>query len=269
MSLLEAFVLALVQGVTEFLPISSSAHLVLLPWLIGWEEHGLLFDVVTNTGTLLAAVAYFRQDLLQIARQHFNGRRVEGRQEVPRRLAAKLAVATLPAVACALLFYSFLSGAARQPLLIAATSTGFGLLLWWADRRGRRQRRLADLGWLDACLIGCAQALALIPGTSRSGVTMTVGLWRGFERAEAARFSFLLAIPVGLLALAEQILEVLLGFSGEVEVLPLAVGFVVSAISAYFAIGALLRWLERQSMTPFVIYRLLLGGLISFVVCCI
>jgi len=268
MSLLQAFILALVQGLTEFLPISSSAHLVLLPWLLGWNEHGLLFDVVTNTGTLLAAVVFFRRELALSLGLAAPAEGAESRIGSPR-LAAKLLLATLPAVLCGLLFYDFLAGVARSPAVIATTSVVFGLLLWWADRRGRRQRQMEDLGWFEALGIGLAQALALVPGTSRSGVTMSLGLGLGLKRGEAARFSFLLAIPVGLLALAKQLLDLFLAPKVEIEMLPLMVGFGVSAITAYLTIGGLLRWLERQTMAPFVVYRVLLGALVGALICCI
>ncbi len=268
MSLMQAVILALVQGLTEFLPISSSAHLVLLPWLLGWNEHDLLFDVVTNTGTLLAAVVFFRRELILSLGLAPRVDGAEGRLGSPR-LAAKLLLATFPAALCGLLFYDLLAGVARSPAVIATTSIVFGLLLWWADRCGRRQRQMDDIGWLEALWIGLAQALALVPGTSRSGVTITLGLGLGLKRSEAARFSFLLAIPVGLLALAKQLLDLFLAPKVEVEMLPLVVGFGVSAISAYLAIGGLLRWLERQTMGPFVVYRVLLGALVGALVCCI
>ena len=243
MTLLEAILLGLIQGVTEFLPISSSAHLILLPFVLGWQDHSLHFEIVTNAGTLLAAVVYFRRDL--------GGAKPD--------LVRAVLLASAPILVVATLFYDWFATAARQPALIASTSIGFGLLLWWADRTAGRVRRLDSLTWRDGLWIGAAQALALIPGTSRSGITMTVGLALGFKRRAAARFSFLLAIPVGVLALAKDLLDLAQEQLPAAELASLAVGFVTAAVSAYLVIGWLLAWLRRQGMTLFVVYRVALG----------
>ena len=256
----QAIILALIQGVTEFLPISSSAHLILLPYVLGWEDQGLRFDVVTNAGTLLAAVVYFRDDLLVAGRQMLHSRLVAGVEPSHPGLGRAVLVASVPVLAAGFLFYDFFATVARQPVLIASTSIGFGVLLWWADHAARHVRRLRDVTWSDSAWIGLSQALALFPGTSRSGITITAGLFRSFERAEAARFSFLLAIPVGLLALIRDLWNLALG--GELpaaQILPLAIGFVTAAGSAYLVIGWLLAWLERQDLTLFVVYRIALG----------
>ena len=259
MPILRAVLLALVQGVTEFLPISSSAHLILVPYLFAWPDQGLAFDIATNTGTLLAVIVYFRRDLLDLARGLLrpDGDRVEGMP--PRRLLWALGIGTLPVAAAGLALSDWVGSAARDPRIIAATSIGFGLLLWAADRLGRRRRDLDSLTLSDALLIGLVQALALVPGTSRSGATMTAALALGYRRPAAARFSFLLAIPVGLLATGYDLLKVVLGKVPAGDLLPMAVGLVVAAVSAYLVIGGLLAWLERQTMTPFVVYRVLLG----------
>jgi undecaprenyl-diphosphatase len=260
MTLLQALVLALVQGITEFLPISSSAHLILAPYLFGWPDQGLAFDVATNTGTLLAVVVYFRRDLADLVRgllRPAEHGEVEGMPA--RRLLWALVLGTVPVAVAGLLLDDWVAGAARDPLLIAGTSIGFGLLLWAADRLGRRRRGLATLTLADAVLVGLAQALALVPGTSRSGVTMTAALALGYRRPAAARFSFLLAIPVGVLATGYDVLQVALGVVPAGDLAAMAVGLVVSAVSAYLVIGALLAWLERQTMTPFVVYRVALG----------
>lgn len=267
----EAFLLALLQGITEFLPISSSAHLILFPYILGWEDHALSFDVVSNGGTLLAAVIYFRHDLAR-AIGNFGPRVGQGlgslfgrRREAavgpstPPGLATVLIVASLPVMAVAFFFHDWFATTARQPLLIASTSIGFGLLLDWSERLGRQHRSLTDLGWWDSVVIGCSQALALIPGTSRSGITMTSGLMLGFEREEAARFSFLLAIPVGVAAFLRDGYEVWVDGSLQGEWLNLTIGFVISGLSAYLVIGWLLRWLSSRSLRPFVIYRVILG----------
>jgi len=259
MRLSEAVILALVQGITEFMPISSSAHLILLPYVLGWAEHGLTFDVVTNAGTLTAAVIYFRRDLWRTWREA--RRSFSLRAERPN-LALLTAAATLPVALVGLTFHGFFATGARSPLLIAATSIGFGLVLWWADATARARRDLDELGWRDAMLIGSAQALALVPGTSRSGITWTAGLFLGYNREDAARFSFLLAIPVGLLALAKDLVDLTRSGLETSALLPLVVGFFVAGISAYTTIGFLLAWVRRQRLTVFVVYRVLLGLLI-------
>jgi undecaprenyl-diphosphatase len=286
MTYTQAVVLALVQGVTEFLPISSSAHLVLVPYLFGWPDQGLGFDVATNTGTLLAVIVYLRRELAAVTRAGLRsltfgvrgagrqddsgggaaeapsgGAEADGRPRLPpeARLAWGIALATVPVAVAGLLAHDWVATAGRNPLLIAATSIGFGLLLWWADRAGARRRELESVTWGDAAFVGLAQALSLIPGTSRSGITITAGLARGLTREEAARFSFLLYVPVGVLAAGLELWD----FAGEgapvAAIGPTLLGFAVAAVAAYFTIGALLAWVRRQSLTVFVVYRVLLG----------
>ena len=261
MTLLQAIVLALVQGVTEFLPISSSAHLVLTSYLLGWRDQGLAFDVAVNTATLLAVVAYFRRDLAGLAAGVWSGGgEVEGMP--PRRLAAALIVGTVPVAAAGLALSDWFETAARDPRIIALGSIVFALALGAADWWGRRRRDLSTLGLGDAVLIGLAQALALVPGTSRAGITLTAALFLGFRRPEAARFSFLLAIPVGLLAAAWDGLKLLRGEIPAGDLVPMAAAFAVAAVSAYLVIGWLLAWLERRGLTVFVVYRIVLGAVI-------
>ena len=254
----QAILLGLIQGITEFLPISSSAHLIVLPFFLGWADHGLRFDVVTNAGTLLAAVIYFRHDLAAAVSQM---RASAGRAEPGRGpgLAWAVLVASVPILVVGLLFYDWFATVARQPALIASASIAFGVLLWWSDRTAGQVRRLGELTWRDCAWIGVAQALALIPGTSRSGITITAALFLGFERRHAARFSFLMAIPVGILALVKDLFDLTQGRPPAEELAQLAIGFLTSAVSAYVAIGWLLAWLRRQGMTPFVVYRVFLG----------
>ncbi|HUO86518.1 MAG TPA: undecaprenyl-diphosphate phosphatase [Thermoanaerobaculia bacterium] len=267
MTLLQAFLLALVQGVTEFLPISSSAHLILAPYLFGWRDQGLVFDVATNTGTLAAVMLYFRRDLAGLGRAFAGelggagGGTVEGMPA--RRLAAALVVGTIPVAVAGLLIDDWVGSAGRSALVIAAASIVFGIALGAADRLGSRARELATLTLRDALLIGGMQALALVPGTSRSGITMTAALMLGFHRPAAARFAFLLAIPVGLLVTGWDALQMLRGGgTAHPEWGVLVVGLVVSALSAYLVIGVLLAWLRRQTMMPFVLYRVALGLLL-------
>ncbi|MDX1501669.1 MAG: undecaprenyl-diphosphate phosphatase [Thermoanaerobaculia bacterium] len=245
-----AAVLGLVQGLTEFLPISSEAHLILTSRLLGWPDQGLTFDVSAHLGSLLAVIVYFRHDLVRIARQARSG----GRDS----LAARLLLATLPAAAAGALLGSWIAGPARSPVVIASSSIVFGLLLGWSDRQPQR-RALEPLSTKAALQVGAAQALALIPGTSRSGVTITAARLLGPSREEAARLSFLLAIPLGVLVAVKQAIDLAGAPPGGVEWGPLLIGFTVSAASAYLAIHWLLAWLRRQSLGLFVVYRVTLG----------
>ncbi len=257
---LHAIALALLQGFTEFLPISSSAHLILLPRLLGWEDQGLAFDVAVHVGTLSAVVLYFRRELVPMARDWARSL-VTRQQTQDSRLAWAVLWGTIPVGLAGLLFKGYIEGELRSELVIAAATIGFGLLLWWADAKGRGQRNEYSLGWRDILVIGIAQALALIPGTSRSGATMTAGLMLGLSREGAARFSFLLSIPVIVLAgglKAKDLIE---------EAVPvdwgaMIIGMVTSAITAYICIHLFLKLLERMGMLPFVIYRMALGGVL-------
>ena len=256
----EAFLLGLIQGITEFLPISSSAHLILVPYLFGWDEHSLRFDVITNAGTLLAAVVYFRRDLVAALR---DGLVARPNNSLRPGLLGAILLASLPVLGVGFVFYDWFATGARNPLVIAIASIFFGLVLWWSDRRAPDPGRGVDeVSWKDSVWIGCAQALALIPGTSRSGITITAGWVRGLSRSEAARFSLLLAIPVGSLAFLKDLFQIAFEDFGSAGLQPLVIGFLTSAVSAYLVIGWLLRWLERQSTAIFVIYRIALGGLI-------
>jgi len=262
MEWLQAVWLALIQGLTEFLPISSSAHLVLLPHIAGWADQGLVFDVAVHLGTLTAVSLYFRQALYAMATDW--GRSVRLRRQVGEsRLAWAVLLGTIPVGVAGLLFKGVVENELRSPIVIAWATIVFGLLLWWADVRGRRQRDEHTLGWRGVLLIGAAQALALIPGTSRSGITITAGLLLGLTRPAAARFSFLLSIPVILLAGGLELLD-LLQRPEAVAWRMLLIGTLLSALSAYLCIHLFLRLLERSGMLPFVIYRLGLGGVLLY-----
>jgi len=256
----QALLLGLVQGVTEFLPISSSAHLILAPRALGWQDQGLAFDIAAHLGTLLAVVVYFRRDLVEIARDGLRGRP----RDAPGkgRLAWGILLGTVPVAVAGLLVQDLVATSARDPLLIAGTSIGYGVLLAWADRVATLRRGLEGMGYREALLVGAAQALALVPGTSRSGVTITAALLLGFDRPAAARFSFLLSVPAGFLVLAKDVLDFV---QGEVspEALPsMLVGFLAAAASGYLVIAGLLAWLRRGSLLAFAVYRVFLGGLI-------
>ena len=268
----QAAVLALVQAVTEFLPVSSSGHLILLPRLLGWSDQGLEFDIATNSGTLLAVMAYFRADLARMARVFFASFRPAERAANPdARLIWLLALATIPAGIAGLLAKGWISSYGRDPRLIAATAIFYGALLLYADRRATRAtlagggRELSEFGLGAALLVGCAQALALVPGTSRSGITLTAALLLGFARPAAARFSFLLAIPIGLVLALKQVVDVLRGLPLGVPPEALAIGIAVSGIAGYAVIAFLLDWVRKRSLAPFAWYRLALGVVLLLV----
>jgi undecaprenyl-diphosphatase len=257
MSPLQAIVLGVVQGVTEFLPISSSAHLILGSKLFGWPDQGLHFDMAVNSGSLVAMLVYLRHELADLVRGLLDALR--GRATARRRAALQVAVATLPVGALGVVAQPFVAGGGRELWVLGATSLVFGLLLGWADRR---PAVAAESGWTwrQALWVGLGQALAVIPGTSRSGVTMTAGLFAGMTREAATRLSFVLAVPVGLLVAMKDVWD-LTSAPAAVEV-PLAslwIGTVAAALSAYLAIHWLLRWVRRHGFAPFAIYRVALG----------
>ncbi|HVG11006.1 MAG TPA: undecaprenyl-diphosphate phosphatase [Thermoanaerobaculia bacterium] len=263
MTPVQAVILAVVQGVTEFLPISSSGHLILVPYFLGWRDQGLAFDIATNTGTLLAIVAYFHRDLRDLIVGFFTGQpRSRDGQFAPRPMAWNIVLGTIPAGLAGLLFHDWISTQARNPLLIACTTLFYGLLLLAADRIGRKTRGLGDVVWRDALIIGIAQALALVPGTSRSGITITAALLLGFSRPAAASFAFLLSVPIGILVALKDAKDLLENPVGTGELAMMGIGLVVSAIVGYAVIAWLLAWLRRRSLTVFVVYRVLLAALI-------
>jgi undecaprenyl-diphosphatase len=263
MTTLQVIILAIVQGLTEFLPISSSGHLVLVPHFFDWTDQGLAFDVAVHFGSLIAVMLFFRKDIFGLLR---GGVQVLGGnvQTVESRLALGIALGTVPAALAGLLFVDWIEANLRSPFVIIFTLSGYGLLMIVADRWGKRERDITSMTVRDAVLIGVAQALALIPGTSRSGITITAARFMGFERQDAARFSFLLAVPVILLATGYSLLGLL---SGEAAVAwgQLATGVAVSAIVAYLSIEFFMRFVSRIGLLPFAVYRLILAVVIVYV----
>jgi undecaprenyl-diphosphatase len=256
-------VLAVVQGLTEFLPISSSAHLILVPKLFAWRDQGLAFDVAVHVGTLTAVIWYFRDELVGMIRDWCLS--LARRQRLgDSRLAWAVGWGTVPVGLTGLFGADFIEQYLRSPLVIATTTIGFGVLLWIADRFGPRLRDEHQLRWNDVIVIGCAQALALVPGTSRSGITITAGLALGLNREGAARFSFLLSIPLISLAGGYKCVE-LMKQGSAVEWNVLILGALISSLSAYLCIHLFLKALQRIGMTPFVIYRVLLGCVLVLV----
>jgi undecaprenyl-diphosphatase len=256
-----AIVLGVVQGLTEFLPVSSSGHLILVPRIFGWPDQGLAVDAALHLGTLAALVAYFRGELTGL---------LAG--TISRGLGALVVVATIPAGLAALAFGGYIESGLRWPLLIAFTTAFWGIVMLIADRRARSAGRspgagaavdpLEQVGWRRGLAVGVAQALALIPGTSRSGITITTGLFAGLDRATAARYSFLLGIPITAAAGVKKAFDLSSGGLPTGEAGPLAVAILASFVSGWFAVWFLVNYLKRRSLTPFVVYRLALSALI-------
>ena len=257
MDYLHLVILSLVQGLTEFLPISSSAHLILLPELAGWEDQGLVYDIAAHVGSLVAVVLFFRKDIAVFSRAWINSIS-SGAVTQDARVAWYILLATLPVAVAGLVFYETVATVFRNPLIIAGATIVFGLLLWWADVQGKRVRDQQQLKLRDALIVGCAQILALVPGVSRSGITMTAGLMLGLDRNTSARFSFFLAVPTIVLAGGHEIYRYIVEGNNTDPVAFLLVA-VVSGISAWLAIKFFLALLDRTGMLPYVIYRLLLG----------
>jgi undecaprenyl-diphosphatase len=262
MNFLHLILLGLLQGLTEFLPISSSAHLILLPLIAEWQDQGLALDIAAHIGTLFAVIIYFRIDIKNIisngvksAPWHDNN--------INARLFWFLCLATIPVSVVGLSLHDFISEYFRNPLIIAIATIFFGILLWWADVKGKQDRDDETLCLKDIIWIALAQVLALIPGTSRSGITITAGLMLGLNRKTAARFSFLLSIPVIFLAGCYETL--LLIRAGEsTDVVYFAIVFIFSWLAAWLTISLFLRFIEKTGMLPYVIYRLLLGTILLY-----
>ena len=265
MSLLQAIVLGIVQGLTEFLPISSTAHLRIVPAFAGWEDPGAAFTAVTQLGTLAAVLLYFREDLGRIARSWLGSVRHPRRtRDLDARLGWYILLGTIPIGIFGLAFKNQIETGARNLTLIAATLILLGLVLLAAERVGRRTRSVEDVTLRDGIAVGLAQAAALVPGVSRSGATITAGLFLGLDREAAARFSFLLSVPAVVLAGLLELKTILDGDAvGQgTDLVPLAVATVLAFVSGYASIAFLLRFLVRNSTLVFVVYRIGLGVLV-------
>lgn len=260
----QVVVLALVQGLTEFLPISSSAHLILPSQVLGWPDQGLAFDVAVHVGTLLAVMLYFQRDLRLMITAWFASV-FKGKHSSDSRLAWAVIIATIPAAVAGLVLNDFIEANLRSALVIAISTLIFGVLLWWADSTARKERNESGINVRDAIVIGLSQALALIPGTSRSGITMTAALMLGLTRQAAARFSFLLSIPLILAAGLLKGLE-LYQVGSESQISHTLVGGAIAFVAALACIHFFLKLLDRIGMLPFVIYRLLLGAVLLYLV---
>jgi undecaprenyl-diphosphatase len=254
-TLLHALVLGLVQGVTEFLPISSSGHLILVPALLGWPDQGLAFDAAVHLGTAMALLCYFAPELYGLAVGTLTGVRRD------QRLVAALAVGTVPAGLAGVVLERPIEAYLRSATVVALATIVGGLILWWADRQAARAHvaDLREVGIARGLVIGCAQILALVPGTSRSGITLSAGLFAGLDRPSAARFAFLLGLPLtagaGLLKTVSLLRH---GLPGG-EAAALGVGLVTSFVAGLAAVWFLIRYLQRRTLTVFVVYRIALG----------
>jgi undecaprenyl-diphosphatase len=251
----QAIVLGVVQGLTEFLPVSSSGHLILVPRVFGWPDQGLAFDAAMHLGTLAALLAYFRRELADLASGALSA-----------RVGALLLVGSLPALAVGFLLNRWIEAHLRWPLIIAAATAFWAVVMWIADRQARQtpatREPLEGVGWGQGLAVGCAQTLALIPGTSRSGITITAALLGGVDRATAARFSFLLGIPVTAAAGGYKLLQLLRAGVPADEGGPLLIAVLAAFVSGWIAVWFLVTYLKRRSLQPFVLYRLLLAAAI-------
>lgn len=258
MTVLQALVLGLLQGLTELLPISSSAHLALTPWFFGWPSAGLAFDVSLHFGTLLALAWYFRAEWVKLTRAAMLLLRTRKVETPDQWRVVFLVIATIPAGIAGLLLEELAESSFRSPAIIAIALMVMGAVLWVADRWSPRHRPLTEMRTRDALLIGLAQVLALMPGVSRSGSTISGARFLGFDRSSAAVFSFLMSMPITAAAVVIKMPEAV----GEQISLPLIVGIAAAALSSWFAIAVLLRYVSRRSYGVFALYRLIFGAMV-------
>lgn len=267
MSEIEIIILSLLQGLTEFLPISSSAHLIFPSQILGWIEQGLAFDVAVHVGTLLAVVIYYRNDVLLMSREWFSSIG-KSRSEISGHglLSWYVIFATIPAALFGFFGNEIIESHLRSLSVIALTTIVFGLLLGYADIKAKENRALSKITLKDSMLIGFAQALALIPGTSRSGITMTVGMLIGLKKECAARFSFLLSIPVITMAGGYISSKLLMSSEENIVISDMLFGGMVAFVGAYLSIHFFIKLIGKLGMMPFVIYRILLGLALCYLI---
>ncbi len=269
MQIIHAIILGIVQGLTEFLPISSSAHLILVPWFLGWQPKGLAFDVALHVGTAVAVLAFFWKDWIHLFREALKGlitRATVANQS--QKLFWLLVVGTLPAVIAGLALGEFVESHLRSPLITVFTLAGLAIALYLAERRSRQNRKIEHLNWWDSIWIGISQAAALIPGVSRSGITITAAMLRDCDRATAARFSFLLSTPVIVGAGVMQAwtwFKTMVGPGTETATLDwsvMAVGTACAALTGFLCIRFFLRYLQTKGFMPFILYRIAVAGIV-------
>ena len=263
MDLIHLIILSIIQGVTEFLPISSSAHLVLFPKLMDWEDQGLAIDVAAHLGSLFAVVFYFRKDFRRILINGLGQTFGINYTDEQHKLFWFIIIASIPALLIGFFFRDIISYYLRNPLVISFTTIFFGLLLWLSDKVGKQHRAINTIGNKDALLIGFSQILAFIPGTSRSGITITMGLFLGLDRETAAKFSFFLSVPIISAAALFEFLN-LIQSDASIDVLNFTVTVFLSTISSFITIYLFLKFINKIGMLPFVIYRIILGILLLY-----
>jgi undecaprenyl-diphosphatase len=259
MNLLQALILGILQGATEFLPVSSSGHLVLVPWLLGWPAPGLAFDTVVHWGTAVAVIAYFWRDWIALIRAAFRSLRERSLADANARLAWCIVIGSAPAAVIGYLLEGFFEGVFSRPVAVAAFLLVTAAILAASERWSRRERDLGALTWRDALLVGLAQAAAILPGISRSGATIAAGIGRGLKRESAARFSFLLATPIILGAGLLQVADLAQTGSLAAQVPALVAGFLAAGLVGLGCIHFLLRYLQRRPLYPFAIYCAVAG----------
>ena len=268
MTFAQAIILGAVQGVTEFLPISSSAHLILVPWLMNWPDQGLTFDVVLHAATLVAILSFFWRDWLKIVIEtvHPSSKsKTQGR--LPgRRMFLLILVGTIPAAITGFWFQEVISTNLRHPVVLSIMLIAVALLLWLAERKASLNKGLKDVSFLDVLLIGIAQAVALVPGTSRSGITITLGLFRGMTRETAGRFSFLLATPIILGAFLYKIYGINSLEIPDGQAMAMVVSFSTALVVGYLTIKYFIRFLKEKTLYVFIYYRILLSVVILLVI---
>jgi undecaprenyl-diphosphatase len=258
MTILQAIIFGAVQGLTEFLPVSSTAHLILLPWFMGWPDPGLAFDVALHLGTLVALLIYFRADWIALITSALG--LVRGRSQTPNaRMAMLIVAATIPGAAAGALFENKVEDAFRAPQLIAVMLIVMALVLFGAEKVGSRKKSLDDMSWGDAITVGIAQAFAIVPGVSRSGSTITAGLFLSMKRDAAARFSFYLSAPIIAGAVGKKMIDIVKSGLGLDQMGSFVAGIIASGIIGYLAIAFLMRYLQTHNTYLFVIYRIALG----------
>lgn len=265
MSIIQAVVLGIVQGITEFLPVSSSGHLIFLPKIFGWSDQGLAFDVVVHLGTLVAVVLFFREKLWEVFTSFFSAGTED--EQKNKNLGWMLLLSIIPAGVVGFFFEDFIENVIRTPQVVAVSLIVWGLVLGISDRYSKKLKEndksdLSELGWGQVILISIAQAIALIPGTSRSGITMTAGLFTKLKKDTAAEFSFLMSVPIIALAGALKLWDLYQAGLGQLSLSGLVAGFIISAVSGFFAIWLLMSIIKKWNYMPFVFYRVLIGGLI-------
>jgi len=262
MTILQSVVLGFIQGLTEFLPISSSGHLIFVPKIFGWGDQGLSFDVIVHLGSLLAVVIYFRNKLWKMVKGFLLVKNIEYKTE--RQFAWLIILTIVPAGIIGLLFGDWIEANLRSSMVIGVGLIFWGIVLYLAENFSQKSKvkSLKSTNWRNALFIGCAQAIALIPGTSRSGITMTAGLFSKMDKKSAAEFSFLMSVPIIILAGGLNLLELVQKGLGDLNLSVLMAGFVAAAVSGFIAIAGLMKIIQKWSFKPFVIYRIVVGILI-------